>query len=280
MTLDDFRNGINDYTIYLENMEYSENTVNKYTLALRNFIAFAVANDHCEVICKNCFIEYKEHLHDKYALSTANLYIIALNKYLHHIGGDDLCLKTFKTHTHNSLENCLSLEEYQLMLLTAKTRKNNMIYYVMRALASTGVRFKGLEYFTVATIKKGKFKATNKGKTRVIVIPATICKELTAYCKLKGITSGYIFHARNINNPISEVTVLRWMKEVAKISGIDPDRAFPHNLRHLFARTFMDKHNNLGELADILGHSKIETTRLYTRSSLEERLKHLDALGL
>lgn len=280
MTLDDFRNGINDYTINLENTEYSDNTINKYTLALRNFIAFAVENDHCEVICKNCLIEFKEYLHAKYALSTANLYIIAINKYLRYIRGDDLCIKTFKTHNHNSLENCLSVEEYQLMLRAAKAKKNNMIYYVMRALASTGIRFKGLEYFTVSSIKKGRFSATNKGKTRVIIIPSAVCKELSAYCKLKEISSGYIFHARNIKNPISEVTVLRWMKAVAKESGVDPDRAFPHNLRHLFARTYMEKHNNLGELADILGHSKIETTRIYTRASLEERLKHLDSLGL
>jgi len=264
----------------LEKSEYSDNTIKKYSLALRNFIEFAENNNYCEVICKDCFIEYKDYLKQKYALNTANLYIVAVNKYLQYMKEAELCVKTFRIQCHNSLENCLTMEEYQSMLEVAKSSKNNTIYYVMRALASTGMRVMGLEYLTVEIIKKGSFMATNKGKTRSVVIPAGVCKEILIYCKDKNITSGYIFPDRSKKKPVSEVTVLRWLKAVAVNACVDPDKAFPHNLRHLFAKTFMEIHNDLGELADILGHTKIETTRIYTRTSLEEKRRNLELLDL
>lgn len=280
MMLGSFRHGIPEYVKGLKESEYSDNTIKKYSLALRNFIEFIENNDHCGVICKDCIVEYKEYLKQKYALNTANLYLVAINKYLKCLGESELCVKTFKVQSHNSLENCLTKEEYFSMLETAKNMKNNTIYYVMRALASTGMRVKGLEYITVKTIQRGSFTATNKGKTRAIVIPNGVCTEILVYCNDRNISSGYVFPDRSRKKPVSEVTVLRWLKAVAVKACVDPDKAFPHNLRHLFAKTFMEIHSDLGELADILGHTKIETTRIYTRTSLEEKRKNMELLGL
>jgi len=279
MTLDAFESKMPDYIQHLKESEMSDNTIKKYSLALRNFIKYAIAND-CAELSKECIVEHKDYLIKKYKPATINLYIVGLNNYLKYLGMEDMRVKTLRIQAHNSLENCLTNKEYKRMLEKAANRKNNTIYYVMRALASTGIRVSTLEYFTVKTLKKGSCIITNKGKTRSIVIPDKTCKELLEFCRSKNITDGYVFFGRNPEKVISEVTVLRWLKSVAQTAGVDEDKAFPHNLRHLFAKNFIHKYRDLTELSDILGHSKIETTRIYTRTSVKEKRQKLNSLDL
>lgn len=280
MTLEILKNGQQKYVQTLINREISENTIRKYSLAIRTFIHFAETTDHCTEICKNCLIDYKNYLQQRYKPNTSNLYIVALNGYLHYLGDDDLRIKSLKIQNQNILENCFTIDEYKLMLEVAKKQKDNTAYYVMRTLANTGMRIRGLAYLTVDIIKKGSFTITSKGKTRCIVIPKGICNELIEFCNTKDITEGRVFKGHNPNKPISQSSIRRWIKKIAILAGIDEHKAFPHNLRHLFAMTFIEKYGNLSELADILGHTRIETTRIYTRTGIEEKRKKIENIGL
>lgn len=280
MRLEVFINNLPSYIRSLSDKEKSQNTINKYSLAVNNFIAYAEKTEKCEEICKDCIIRYKEHLKVAYKPKTVNLYIVGLNQYLKYLDMPDLCIKSLNIQSNNSLDNCITNDEYKRMLDAAKRGKNKTSYYVMRTLACTGMRIKGLSYITVQVLKRGSFTATNKGKTRSIVIPNKICKELLAYCAEMDITDGYVFRGRSPNKIVNESTVWRWCKKVAVAADIDENKVFPHNLRHLFAREFMEAHNDLPELADILGHSKIETTRIYTRTSVEDKRKKIEALDL
>lgn len=280
MTLNTIKKEQQKYIQMLEHKEMSQSTIKKYSLAVQNFIQFAEDNGHCKKICKDCLIAYKGYLQKKYKPATSNLYISGLNNYLHYLGDDGLRIKSLKIQHQNILENCFTSAEYWAMLEVAKKQKDNTIYYIIRTLANTGMRIKGLPYVTVDIVKKGNFTATNKGNTRCIVIPQGICDELLEFCKMKGITSGYIFRGQNPKKSISQTTVKRRIKKIALLAGVDNKKAYPHNFRHLFAMTFMDKYGNLSELADILGHSSIETTRIYTRSGIEEKRRKMENIGL
>jgi len=280
VTLEEFKINMPGYIQNLSDKEKSQNTINKYSLAVNNFIAYAEKTKKCEEICKDCFIRYKEHLKAAYKPKTVNLYIVGLNQYLKYLGTPDLCIKSLNIQSNNSLDNCITNDEYKRMLDAAKKDKNITAYYVMRTLACTGMRIKGLSYITVKVLQKGSFTVTNKGKIRSIVIPNKICKELLGYCAEMDISDGYVFCGRNPQKIVHDSTVWRWCKKVATAANVDESKVFPHNLRHLFAREFMEVHNDLPELADILGHSNLETTRIYTRTSVEDKRNKMETLDL
>lgn len=150
----------------------------------------------------------------------------------------------------------------------------------MRTLAITGIRVSELEFFTVESVKHGSCTVSNKGKIRSIAIPEKLIDLLLEFCELKKIKEGFVFQGKKPEKMLHETTILRWLKNVAIVANINPDKAFPHNLRHLFAKTYMEKYNNLDELADILGHSRIETTRIYTRTGKEEKSRKINNLDL
>ena len=274
-----FRNNTTDYVEGLIRSEKSDSTVKKYKLALNNFMGFIDEHDYDE-IDKDCLLAYKEYLYEKYKPKTVNLYIVGLNGYLKYMETPDLRVKSLNIQTNNSLDNCITSEEYKQILEAAKRSKNKAAYYVIRTLACTGMRVKGLRSVTVKVLKTGSFTATNKGKTRSIVLPDKICKELLEYCAEMDITSGFVFRGKDANTPTHEATVWRWCKDAARAANLDESKIYPHNFRHLFARIYMETYHDLPELADILGHTKIETTRIYTRTSKEEKRKKMDFLDL
>lgn len=280
MTLNEMKNNQDKYFLYLKYEEMKKSSIRKYVSAVENFIKFAEKSNYCKEICKECLIEYKKYMEKNYKPSTTNLYIVSINKYLKYLGCDDLHLKSLTIQAQNNLENCLTEEEYWMLLETAKKQKNNMVYYIIKTLANTGIRIAGLNYITIDSVKKGWFYSDNKGKSRNIVVSERICNELMDYCKEKNITSGYVFKGQKPNQSISQTTIRRWIKETALKANIDEDKAFPHNFRHLFAKTYLEKYGNLSDLADILGHEKIETTRIYTRTSINEKRKRLNDIGL
>lgn len=266
------------YVDMLQNNEKSKNTIRNYRTALNRFVEFAERHKFLEVN-KDCIICFKQEMQNNYKPATANLYITGLNGYLKFVQVESLCVKTLQIQKRFSI-NTITVEEYVNMLMIAKDRKNNDIYYIMRTLASTGMRIGELKYLTVEAVKSGECKIINKNKLRYILLIDEVRKVLLDYCSSKNITDGYVFFARNPDKVISEVTVLRRLKRVAALSGVDEDRVYPHNLRHLFAKTFLASVGDLNDLADILGHSTIETTRIYTRTSLNEKRIKMQNLGL
>ena len=152
-------------------------------------------------------------------------------------------------------------------------------YLIMRTLALTGCRIGELEGVTTQALADGGYKIRNKGKIRDIYLPDKLVKELEDYCREKGIQKGYVFTGRK-GKPITSNGVYRMMQKIADMTGVPLEKAHPHSLRHLFALTYIDTYNNIGELADILGHSSLEITRIYLSSSREEKRNKMNRLNL
>lgn len=268
-----------DFENMLNEAEKSKNTTRAYMLALRNFTDFTRKSGGCTKICKDTVIAYKEYLIRTYSSATSNQYIIGLNNYLRFLGQGDLCIKTFRLQRCCSLENGLTMEEYHKLLEAAK-KCDNTSYYVIRVLACTGIRVSELEYITVDAVRNGGCTVSNKGKVRDILIKSGVCAELMELCEIKSINDGFVFPGKNGKKPLHPTTVRRWMKCVAGKAGIDLDKAFPHNLRHFFAGTYMNEYNDITGLADLLGHDDISTTRIYIQKTKEEKRAKLECLDL
>lgn len=210
--------------------------------------------------------------------ATLNLHIIAVNRYLKYISREDCMLKVRRVQRRRNLENVLSLEEYQEMLRYARDSGRSKHYYIMKTMASTGIRVSELACFTVEAIAVSRLYVRGKGKGREIYLPGQMQQELQGYCREEGIRTGVIFRG-NGEAVISREAVYKMLQRIAAAVGVPAEKAHPHSLRHLFAKTYMEHYGNLAELADILGHSSLETTRIYTTSTAEEKCRRMGALG-
>ncbi|OUN34199.1 recombinase XerD [Lachnoclostridium sp. An76] len=267
---------IDEYEAYLKEQELAEGTVSTYIRYARQI------EQRMELsgASKKTVLEYKQNLKEKKAApTTLNLAIIAVNKYLKFCGLKECTVKTEKIQKRKSLENVISIDEYRKMLQYAKNSKRKKYYYIMRTLAQTGIRISELQYFTVEVLEKKKIQVSNKGKIREIYLPDGLIQELYEYCKDNGISSGVIFKG-NTSKPIGRSSVYKMLARIGTEAGISKDKVYPHSFRHLFAVTYMNCYGNLTELADILGHSNLETTRIYTLTTAEEKRKRMDNLGL
>lgn len=281
---------LSDYLSELRKDEKAEKTISKYERDIEKFFNWyaqevtqeAVQEDTQEEITKETIIAYKEYLVKQYKTSSVNSYLIALNKFFSWMKLDELKIKVIKQQQKNSLDHVMSRSDYERLLRFAKKLNREKIYYIMRTLAGTGIRIEELKYITVEAVTKNKgyVQVDNKGKLRDIVIAPDLCKELRKYCKAEGITTGIIFHGRNRSELIDKSYIWREMKRIAGQARVNKDKVHAHSFRHLFARTFIDAGESVVELADILGHSSLETTRIYTRSSSKEKKDKIAKLGL
>ena len=265
---------IEAYKNYLLDMELSKGTIEKYEYDVRQFLLFSG-----ESICHEDVKVYKTLIIPKYKTSTVNSKLISINKFLTWCGYSNLSVKTIKVQKLSCLDNVLSKEEYFKMLECAKAKEKWKIYYIMRTLALTGVRVGELQYFTVETMKSGTIQIYNKGKLRNIYLSNKVLNTLREYCHKYNISSGVIFTGNN-TRPISTKTVWRKIKIIAKEANVPAQKAYPHSFRHLFAKEYMKASGDITELADILGHSRIDTTWRYTRTSVEEKIMVLDKVDL
>lgn len=257
--------------------ELSGRTIQKYMKDIDKFIDFC-RND--VNIDKEYMILYKNFLLGKYKLTSVNSYIIAVNRYMKWLNKEELIIKTVVLEKKNSLDNVITEEEYRRILECAKKKKNNKLYFIMKTLAATGIRVGELKYITYNAIESGSFIACNKGKRRRVYLTWELCELLMEYCDKHDIREGLVFRGRNGNQPTDTTGIWKNMKTIAKTAGVDPKKVYPHNLRHLFAKTYMTQVGNIAELSDILGHSSIETTRIYTLTSGNEKRMVLGSLGL
>lgn len=260
--------------------EYSDNTLKQYKANVLKFINWL--NDDDE-INKQTTMDYKKYLYNlnpKPSTSSINTWIIELNKFLKWLELENLTIKKIKQQVKTSTEEILSISDYKRLLRFSKRMGLIQLYYIMKVLAMTGIRISELKYFTVENIKTNYIKAFNKGKERNIIVRQDLIRELRKYCKENKIKNSYIFKGNKENKMPSSSTIWRQMKKVAGASKINKNKVHAHSFRHLFAQVFLDEYSdNITELADILGHNSLETTRLYTRTSNAQKKTKLEKLS-
>ena len=269
---------VQEFEIRLMEAEKSSATIRKYLRDVRKFLEYAGEGT---VMTRELVIRYKQELSEKYELTSANSILAALNCFLGAFGWSEYKVRAFKIQRQmcRSRERCLTREEYLRLLDTARARKQEWLYLTMLTICSTGIRVSELPNITVEGICTRRAKVYLKGKGRTVILPLELCRELQRYAREKGILRGSIFITKS-GKPIDRSNILHAMKKLCDSAGVDPAKAFPHNLRHLFAVTYYGKEHNITHLADILGHSNINTTRIYTLISLEEQERQIEDLGL
>jgi len=266
---------LKEYEDYLFQKELSGGTISIYKRQAELLLTYLDGRP----VTRKEMIAYKNHLiGQNRKVSTTNLHIVAANSYIKYAGYADCTIRTCRLQKNRCLENVISMEEYRRILLYTKESGRMKYYYIMKALAFTGMRVSELSFLTVEVLAAGKFAVDNKGKTRYIYLSTGLTEELSAYCREEKIESGVIFMGKN-KNPISRIAVYKMLIHLADLAGIEKKKAHPHSFRHLFAVTYMNQYANLTELADLLGHSSLETTRIYTVTTAEEKRKRLDGLG-
>lgn len=193
----------------------------------------------------------------------------------------DLTIKTLKVQRRIFADQSkeLSKAEYERLLIAAKSGKNERLYYLMQTIASTGLRVSEIKYVTCEAVRKGQALIRCKGKIREIFLPKKLCKMLNAYVKSKNIKNGSIFVSKT-GKPLDRSNIWKMLKNLCESAGVNKNKVFPHNFRHLFARTFYGLQKDIVRLADILGHASVETTRIYTMESGTEHRKQLQKLDL
>ncbi len=270
-----FTEAMQRFEQYLITEEKSAATVEKYLRDIRYFCDFLTDRP----ICKEEPISYKEHLTKEYAPASVNSMLVALNCFLRFIGKSDCCVKQLKIQRQmfSREDKELTKAEYQRLV---KAADNTRLSLVLQTICGTGIRVSELQYITVEAVQAGKAVVSCKNKTRVIFIPTSIQKLLKPYMKKSGVTAGSVFVTKN-GKPLNRRNIWRDMKALCERAGVSPDKVFPHNLRHLFARTFYSIDKDIVRLADLLGHSSINTTRIYTTETGNEhrlRLEHVEKL--
>ena len=264
-----------DYERHMRIEELSENTIKKYLFDVGQWLEYQKG-----YINMDSMIEYKKKLVQIYSVSSVNSKLISVNRYLKWMGHEELVLKTKRLQQRTSIENVISKSEYNKMLEYAKKTNRNKMYHIIRTISLTGIRIGELKYITVEAVRTGVAEVYNKGKYRNIYISRNLAEELLGYCVDNGISTGIVFRGRNREEGISPAGVWKNMKYIAEQVGVPLEKVYPHNLRHLFAKTYMEKVGDVTELSDLLGHSRLETTWIYTKTTAEEKRNRLEKLDL
>ncbi len=269
---------ISAFKTYLQNEEKSINTIEKY---IRDVKAFAYYVNRVN-ITKEIVIAYKSKLiSDDYAARSINSMVASLNSFFMFAGWEDLKIKSlkFQRQIYCSEKKELTKAEYLRLVNAAKQKGNERLNLLLQTICATGIRVSELQYITVEAIKDGEAVVSLKGKTRSVFIVRELKKKLLRYTAEQKIYSGAIFITRN-GKPMSRTNVWKEMKNLCEQANVDPDKVFPHNLRHLFARTFYGIEKDIAKLADILGHSSINTTRIYIITTGNEHRQRMENMRL
>ena len=269
---------IESFYRYLCSEERTENTVTKY---LRDIAAFREWNGE-QAVTKDRVIAYKQHLSDTgYKVRSINSMLASLNSFFAFLGWNDCKVKALRLQREvYSTENKeLSRAEYERLCKTAEKKKNERLCLILQTICGTGIRVSELAFITVEAVKCGEAVVSLKGKTRTVLLVKELQKKLMRYIAERGIESGAVFVTKS-GKPIGRTNIWREMKALCNDANVDPGKVFPHNLRHLFARIFYGIDKDIAKLADILGHSSIETTRIYIITTENEHRKRMENMHL
>ena len=247
---------IKSFERHLIENEKAEATIQKYMRDIRCFVEYA----QDRTLDKAMLLNYKGMLEESYAIRSANSMIAALNAFFRFAGWHDLCVKQFKLQkeAYCSEDKELTKAEYEALVRTAEEKKNERLSLVVQTICGTGIRVSELQSITVEAVRRGEAVVSCKGKTRKIFIVKALQKKLLRYALVQGIQ----------------------MKDLCEQAGVSPQKVFPHNLRHLFARTFYGIEKDIAKLADILGHSNINTTRIYIITTGAEHQRRMENMRL
>ena len=266
------------YGRYLATEERSPGTIEKY---LRDVRAFARWLDGAPVT-KELATRWKEHLRSQgYAPATINSMLAAINGLFHFLGWDECRVKFLKVQRRlfRDAGRELTRPEYDRLLETARARDQERLALLMETICATGIRVSEVRYITVEAARRGRTEISLKGKIRTILLPGKLCRKLLKYARKQKTASGEIFLTRN-GKSLSRRQIWAELKRLCKYAGVESTKVFPHNLRHLFATTFYRACKDIARLADVLGHSSIETTRIYLVTSGAEHARQMERLGL
>ncbi len=268
---------IQEFEIYLINEERSRATVEKYVRDVKRFSKFVQS----EEIDKRSILDYKSKLGETYAVASANSMIAAMNCFFRFCGWHDLCVKQFRVQreAYCSEDRELTRTEYIRLIGAANARHNERLNLIIQTICGTGIRVSELEYITVEALRSGEATVNCKGKNRRIFIVPKLKKKLLRYVKARGIVSGPVFVTRS-GRPVSRNSIWKDMKALCLQANVPESKVFPHNLRHLFARTFYRMDKDIAKLADILGHASINTTRIYIVTTGAEHRKRMEHMRL
>ena len=265
------------YETALQEAEKSAATMEKYLHHVRQF----VAHDAGRRIDKALVLEYKTRLGKLYAPSSANAALAAVNGFLRFWGFESCCVRPFKVQKklYCPEEKELTREEYVRLVRAAKEKNSERLALLLEDICATGIRVSELQFITVEAVSQGEAIVTCKGKTRTVFLPAALQKKLRRYIQSQKIQSGSVFITRT-GKPMNRSNIWREMKGLCERANVAPSKVFPHSLRHLFARCFYSIDHDVAKLADILGHSNINTTRIYIITTGAEHRRKMETMRL
>ena len=268
---------IRSFNDYLINEEKAAATVNKYLHDVGEFQTWLSEQE----LCKTAVLAYKSYLCEQYAPSSVNAALSSLNSFFNFMEWYDLRVKNLKIQKQifASTDKELTKAEYDRLLQAAKQKKNERLYLLMQTICSTGIRVSEVRYVTVEAVSRGIAEINCKGKRRQVFLPKQLCQILKQYIREQKIKSGAVFITKN-GNPLDRSNIWSDMKKLCKAANVSEKKVFPHNLRHLFARTYYSLQKDIVRLADILGHSSVNTTRIYTMETGEIHRRQIQKLGL
>lgn len=267
---------IKAFASYLCREEKSAATQEKYIRDVQSFRAYAEKAE----ITKEIVIAWKKHLIDHgYAVRSINSMLASVNSMLDYLGLSNCKVKSIRTQRQTYCTEDKELTKSEYLRLLEASKKNEQLNLVIQTICGTGIRVSELRYFTVEAIRHGEVIVDCKNKTRAILVPGKLKNLLLYYAKRRGITAGAIFVTRT-GKPLNRSNIWAAMKKLCETAGVKPSKVFPHNLRKLFARTFYGIEKDIAKLADILGHSSINTTRIYIMTTGHEHRQKIERLGL
>jgi integrase/recombinase XerD len=268
---------IENFRKNLELQEKSTSTIEKY---IRDVKAFSVYAENA-AITKEKVIAYKKYLGNNYAVRSVNSMLASINSLFSFLGWHDLRVKSLKLQQQVFCpeEKELTKAEYARLCKTAERKHNERLNLILQTICGTGIRVSELQFITVEAVKNGEAIVNCKAKTRAVFIVKELKQKLLRYAAEQNIKSGMIFVTRT-GKPISRTNIWREMKALCVEANVNPEKVFPHNLRHLFARVFYGIEKDIAKLADILGHSSINTTRIYIISTGTEHRKRMENMHL
>lgn len=255
---------VEKYQKYLQELEKSPRTVQKYLYSLRALQRFLEGRP----LTKTELVQWKGSLAESLSSASVNTMIAAVNGYLKFSGLKEWSIRPLKIQRSLfcDMEKELTRKEYERLVDAARQKGDERLGLILQTICTTGIRVSELRFITAESVRTGRAVIDSKGKRRVIFLPEKLRRLLAKYLQKQKKTAGAVFVTR-MGNPVDRSNIWREMKKLCKCAHVDSKKVFPHNLRHLFARTYYTQEKDLSRLADILGHSSVNTTRIYTAES-------------
>ena len=269
---------LHSFQYYLKEEEKSEATIEKYMRDIQAFVCF-VAD---QVVTKELVIQYKQKLQNEgYKVRSVNSMLASINSLFSYLGWYDCKVKSLRVQQEifRPEEKELTKAEYTRLVNAAKRGGNERLCLILQTICGTGIRVSELKFVTIEAVRKGRMVVSCKAKTRTVFIVKELQRKLIEYAKTRNIRAGSIFITRT-GNPVSRINIWKDMKKLCEAANVNPSKVFPHNLRHLFARVFYAIEKDIAQLADVLGHSSINTTRIYILSTGEEHYRRMEQMRL